>query len=68
MSVDKCKLNSCSSLCHKPRKFVDLTIAKIGQTVHKILLTSVAFEFTSILFVEGSFVIRVEEETQNVNC
>lgn len=68
MSMDKCKWNSCSSLCHERRKFVDFTIVKIGHTVHKILLTSVALEFTNILVVECSFAIRVEEGNQNFNC
>jgi hypothetical protein len=68
MSVDKCKLNGFSYLCHKPRKLVDFIIDKIGRRVHKILLRSVTLEFTNILVVEFSFVIRVEDGTQNFTC
>jgi len=66
--VDKFKRNNCSYLCHKPRKCVDFTITKIGYTIHKILLMSlaldVALEFTNLLVVECSFAIYLEEGSQ----
>jgi len=68
MSVDKCKWKGCSNLCHKPRKLVDFAVEKIGHTVHKFLLTSVALEFTTILVVECSFAIRFEDRTQTFTC